>query len=140
MTISNLFLLLSLFHFANDKKIEGRKRLQKLVCILKHGHSVPFSYNFIPYYYGPYSEDLTDTVDSLVGLGLLTETKEMYPSGIPKYVYELTPQGTEKVEGNIKTIQSEIDLDKLQTLTKTLDEKSTEDLVFESKQTSKLYE
>jgi len=137
--ISNIFLLLSMFHFTNQKKIEGRKRLQKLVCILKHGREVPFSFNFKPYYYGPYSEELTDAVDTLVGLGLLMEKKEILSSGISKYVYELTPQGNEKVEEHIKNITSDIDIEKFETLTQELEGKSTEDLVLESKSVSNLY-
>ena len=137
--ISNIFLLLSMFHFTNQKKIEGRKRLQKLVCILKHGREVPFSFNFKPYYYGPYSEELTDAVDTLVGLGFLMEKKEILSSGISKYVYELTPQGNEKVEEHIKNITSDIDIEKFETLTQELEGKSTEDLVLESKSVSNLY-
>ena len=137
--ISNIFLLLTMFHFTNQKKVEGRKRLQKLVCILKHGHDIPFSYNFKPYYYGPYSEELTDAVDTLVGLGLLKEKKEILDSGIAKYVYELTPQGNEKIEESVKNIQTGIDIEKFQALTKELESKSTEDLVLESKSVSKLY-
>lgn len=137
--ISNIFLLLTMFHFTNQKKIEGRKRLQKLVCILKHGCDIPFSYNFKPYYYGPYSEELTDAVDTLVGLGLLKEEKEILNSGIAKYVYELTPQGNEKIEESVKNIQTGIDIEKFQALTKELESKSTEDLVLESKSVSKLY-
>ncbi len=137
--ISNIFLLLSMFHFTNQKKIEGRKRLQKFVCILKHGSEVPFSFNFKPYYYGPYSEELTEAVDTLVGLGLLTEKKEIFNSGISKYVYELTPQGNDKVEENIKNITSDIDIEKFETLTQELEGKSTEDLVLESKSVSNLY-
>ena len=137
--ISNIFLLLTMFHFTNQKKIEGRKRLQKLVCILKHGRDIPFSYNFKPYYYGPYSEELTDAVDTLVGLGLLKEEKEILNSGISKYVYELTPQGNEKIEESVKNIQTGIDIEKFQALTKELESKSTEDLVLESKSVSKLY-
>lgn len=137
--ISNIFLLLTMFYFTNQKKIEGRKRLQKLVCILKHGRDIPFSYNFKPYYYGPYSEELTDTVDTLVGLGLLKEEKEILNSGIAKYVYELTPQGNEKIEESVKNIQTGIDIEKFQALTKELESKSTEDLVLESKSVSKLY-
>jgi len=137
--ISNIFLLLTMFHFTNQKKIEGRKRLQKLVCILKHGRDIPFSYNFKPYYYGPYSEELTDAVDTLVGLGLLKEEKEILNSGIAKYVYELTPQGNEKIEESVKNIQTGIDIEKFQALTKELESKSTEDLVLESKSVSKLY-
>ncbi len=137
--ISNIFLLLSMFHFTNQRKIEGRKRLQKLVCILKHGREVPFSFNFKPYYYGPYSEELTDAVDTLVGLGLLAEKKELLSSGISKYVYELTPQGDEKVEEHIRNDDDDIDMERFQTLTLELQDKSTEDLVLESKAVSNLY-
>jgi len=137
--VSNIFLLLSMFHFTNQRKIEGRKRLQKLVCILKHGHEVPFSFNFKPYYYGPYSEELTDVVDTLVGLGLLAEKKELLSSGISKYVYELTPQGGEKVEERLRNENTDIDIGRFQTLTHELQDKSTEDLVLESKAVSNLY-
>lgn len=137
--ISSIFLLLAMFHYTDQRKIEGRKRLQKLVCILKHGRDIPFTYNFKPYYYGPYSEELTDAVDTMVGLGLLEEKKQTLASGIVKYVYELTPQGNEKVTENLKKIQEHMDLDKFKVFSEELERKPTEDLVIESKRVLQFY-
>ena len=132
---ANIFLLLAMFKCASQQKIEGRTRLQKLVCILKHGYNIPFSYNFKPYYYGPYSDEITDTVETLVGLGLLTRKKEIFASGIVKYTYELTAQVDEAIRGAGKRV----DLDKLKILMQELEGKSTEELVLESKRVSNLY-
>lgn len=41
---SDYGLLVSLLHLSGDV-IEGRKRFQKQVCILKHGYEVPFSFD-----------------------------------------------------------------------------------------------
>ena len=72
--------------------IEGRKRFQKQVCILKHKYEVPFSYEFIPYHYGPFSESLTAAIDNLVSLGYVKEIQSEY-SGFLQYTYELTTVG-----------------------------------------------
>ena len=135
---SSIFLLLAIFHYAGQKRIDGRKKLQKLVCILKYGYNIPFSYDFRPYYYGPYSEDLTDAVDTLIGLRVLMESKKTLSSGIVKYMYELTPQGKEKAKQIIKNIQ-DIDLDRFKKLIKELNDKQTRDLVLESKRVSPFY-
>ena len=132
---SNIFLLLAMFKCANQQKIEGRTRLQKLVCILKHRYNIPFSYSFKPYYYGPYSDEITDTVETLVGLGLLTKKKEAFAPGIVKYTYELTAQVDEAIRGASKRV----DLNELEMRMRELEGKSTEELVLESKRVSNLY-
>ncbi len=140
MAISNLFLLLALFHFSKQHRIEGRKRLQKLVCIMKHGNNIPFSFNFKPYYYGPYSEELTEALDTLTGLGYLKEEKEWISDGISQYSYELTPSAKEQLESELKKISpEELDLEKIKKSTEELEDKLTEELVLESKTVSKLY-
>ena len=74
--------------------IEGRKRFQKKVCILKHEYEVPFSFEYIPYYYGPFSENLASSLDNLVGLGYVLEERTEY-SGLLQYTYRLTSSGEE---------------------------------------------
>jgi uncharacterized protein YwgA len=73
--------------------IEGRKRLQKLVFILKEERGIPFSFSFQPYFYGPYSEDLTDLIETLVSSQFLREEEEEMWPGIVQYDYTLTEKG-----------------------------------------------
>jgi len=65
-----LFLLLGLVH-----KVEGRTRLQKMIYLLKERGMLDFTYNFIPYFFGPYSSDLQNDVNLLASLGLINVKK-----------------------------------------------------------------
>ena len=83
-------LLLLLFHL-NNGSITGRKRIQKLVFLLKRQSKIPFSFDFKPYFYGPYSENLAQTIQFLTGFGLLKERVLPHESGFVQYSYSLTP-------------------------------------------------
>lgn len=48
-------ILVILYHV---NTIKGRTRLQKLLFLLKNKNQLDIDYNFIPYHYGPYSQDL----------------------------------------------------------------------------------
>ena len=109
-------------------KVQGRKRLQKLVFLLQKCDKTPFQYSFISYLYGPYCSDLQNDVDRLVSAGYITEDRTNY-----LYSYEVTREGKnvsreiEKKYGKNKAKQLYADLDKL-------DSHRTEDLVKRSKQ------
>jgi uncharacterized protein YwgA len=75
------------------KSVNGRTRVQKDICILKHDANIPFNFEFEPHYYGPYSSELTDTLDTLVAAGILQEKIDMLLSGIFRYDYALTEEG-----------------------------------------------
>jgi uncharacterized protein YwgA len=140
MEIPDLALLLALIHL-NDNKIEGRKRLQKQVCILKYGEKIPFNYEFRSYFYGPYSDNLTDAIDTLTSIGFVKEKREMITDYASKYVYELTDEGKRKVSSilsNMKRHNSQL-LSKLSSSINELKTKSTEELVIKSKEVSHLY-
>lgn len=140
MEISDLALLLTLIHL-NDNKVEGRKRLQKQVCILKYGERIPFNYEFRSYYYGPYSDNLTEAIDTLTSLGFVNEKQVMFSDYASKYVYELTPQGKKKVSAiltNIKRHNPQL-FSKLSSSVSELKTKSTEELVIKSKKVSHLH-
>jgi len=63
---------------------------------LKYKEGVPFSFEFKPYFYGPYSEDLSDVIETLVGAGLLVEERELiWPSRLVRYRYSLSGKGKE---------------------------------------------
>jgi uncharacterized protein YwgA len=91
---SDIALLIAFFG-AYNSKVRGRTRVQKDVCILKHKNNIPFNFKFEPNYYGPYSYELTDTVDTLVAAGLLEQSITHLSSGIRRYDYALTKEGEE---------------------------------------------
>ncbi|MCF2138072.1 MAG: hypothetical protein K9W43_12650 [Candidatus Thorarchaeota archaeon] len=74
--------------------IEGRTRFQKIVYLLKN-QDIPFSFEYIPYYYGPYSYELAEYIELLVSYGILKETKFHLADGIDRYDYQLTKKGEE---------------------------------------------
>lgn len=76
-----------------NKKIEGRTRIQKEVCLLKFKAKIPFSYDFKSYFYGPYSEELSETINTLVGVKLIKENTISVGYNSYRYEYALTEQG-----------------------------------------------
>lgn len=88
----DLALLICMFGVHSDGKIEGRTRIQKMVCILKFKENLPFTFNFKPYYYGPYSDELSETINTLVGMKLLKEIIAPTRYYSYRYDYELTEQ------------------------------------------------
>jgi uncharacterized protein YwgA len=89
---SDLALLVLTVGSHTGRKIKGRTRIQKTVCVLKFNKQVSFNFDFKSYFYGPYSEDLTEAVNGLIGMKILKET--IVPVGYGyRYEYELTDQG-----------------------------------------------
>jgi len=89
----DIILLISVFGAHEGGKIEGRTRIQKEICLLKYRSKLPFTFDFKPYYYGPYSEDLSDTLNTLVGVKLLKETIIPVSFNSFRYDYTLTERG-----------------------------------------------
>jgi uncharacterized protein YwgA len=123
---SDIGLLLLLF-LLNDGAIKGRKRIQKLVFLLKK-HGVDFSFDFKPYFYGPYSEGLADTMNLMTGVGLLKERILTLESGFAQHSYTLTTEAKQL----IKKSKFRIPRNFRQEVT-TLSHMSTSELVRESK-------
>jgi len=74
--------------------LAGRKRLQKMVCIIQYEKKYPlFNFHFIKHYYGPYSFDLKTLIDRLVFYGYVEEQFD----GL-QYLYRITPKGLEALE------------------------------------------
>ncbi|MBO8172976.1 MAG: hypothetical protein H0Z33_13940 [Bacillaceae bacterium] len=77
--------LLSLFD--EIKKVHGRKKVQKMVHLLESaGLDLPFKYEY--HFYGPYSAELQEEINTLVQQGFLTESKND-----EAYVYSITKKG-----------------------------------------------
>jgi uncharacterized protein YwgA len=118
-------LLLSLMYL---KRVEGRKRLQKIVYILKEKYGIPFNYHFAPYLYGPYSSRLQNEVD------ILSRNDYVKARKIDDlYEYEFTPLG-QKVAAELEEKYGPEKLAELKKRLKDLSEFSTEELVTWSKQ------
>lgn len=92
---SDIALLIAVFGLHKDKKIEGRTRIQKEICLLKFKSRIPFTFDYKSYYYGPYSEELSQTINTLVGVKLLKETITSVGYYSYRYDYLLTRQGEE---------------------------------------------
>lgn len=89
---SDIALLIAFFGF-HDSRVEGRTRIQKEICILKHRDAVPLSFDFKPYFYGPYSPELADVIDTLLATDVVEQSIERLGFGVYRYDYTLTEQG-----------------------------------------------
>ncbi len=96
ITIKDLHFLLKIIEQSGT--VGGRKRFQKTVCVLKHRDDIPLGFDFVPYYYGPYSETLAGTIQSLVGAGYVYEKPVEIGVGVFKYEYSLTEQGKQEIQ------------------------------------------
>lgn len=132
----DLYLILGVLHFTNEQ-IKGRKRMQKIICILKHKYNIHFSYEFSPHLYGPYSEDLAHSLDTLITLGIVKEEREKLDKNMWQYVYELTPYGTNLIQSAINKKDDIIgEVTKISELVNILNNLSTLQLVGISKEAS----
>ena len=70
-------------------KVEGRTKLQKIVFLGQMELGLPKLFKFDKYHYGPYSWELTETLEDLISTGLIQEDRESYGDYIT-YVYTLS--------------------------------------------------
>lgn len=119
-----LLLLASLHYY--KKPIRGRTRLQKLVYLLKTRYGIPFSFNFRPYYYGPYSDELSNLISFLNALNFTVERAEFLDLGIIRFNYTLTERGKKYLENIEKKLDKET-LKTIQKLKESITELSTVD-------------
>ena len=82
------FQLATLGSWTGDRGIQGRKRLQKVVFFLQAA-GCPLDCDFTLHYYGPYSREVADVCDEMVGAGLLEEHISPNAAGA-QYGYKLT--------------------------------------------------
>lgn len=72
-------------------KIEGRKKIQKIVHILKE-YGQPFSYRYGFHFHGPFSAELKAEIDLLVSEKLVVEEESSTGSAsYRQYIYSSTP-------------------------------------------------
>lgn len=94
---------LALLYYSEGKKIEGRTRFQKLAFLadqkLEDEEIDPFE--FYAYDYGPFDEDLYESLKWLQKNDLVTSTKKPTYGGDVRYDYQLTNKGEESARNNV---------------------------------------
>lgn len=73
-------------------RIEGRKKLQKIVFLSKH-FGFQFQEEFKFHFYGPFSESLATKVQEMVTMGLVQEDETTRSTGYKLYEYRLSEKG-----------------------------------------------
>jgi len=84
--------------------INGRTKFQKIVFIGQKERRLPEVFKFNGYYYGPYSKELTDTIEMLIKLGLINE-KVIIGEEYIEYIYTITEEG----KGALKRLEMEME-------------------------------
>jgi uncharacterized protein YwgA len=93
--------------------VEGRTMMQKIVFIIKakfdQFHDFPFSIH----YYGPFSRDLTEELDTLRLQGLIEEVPRQLQDFV-RYDIKLTDEGKRKISRTARSVSTR----KLQEMTR----------------------
>ena len=110
---------LALLYAADSYRIRGRTRFQKLAFLAEQrledeGIS---AYDFIPYDYGPFTDDLYIELEFLRDKGLVEESRTRTYGGDERYDYKLTREGRQTFEQNIPEEPSSPAENRFETLT-----------------------
>lgn len=89
---------LLLAHANGGEPVRGRTRFQKMMFLLwkrmeAGGEGGCSGLGFVPHHYGPYSRQLQDDIDGLIGEGLVEEEVVEGPTGQYMYMYRATEAG-----------------------------------------------
>lgn len=86
------------------KEIDSKTKLQKIVFLLKEEYGLDLGFKFIRYNYGPYSHDLTETLESMKTLEIVEKTVVLLGGGdifpAKQIKYRLTEKGAKVLEGS----------------------------------------
>lgn len=90
---------LALLAANNQKSIEGRTRLQKLIFLaqkeVEESTENKNLYDFVAYDYGPFAKEIYQDIDSLKRRNLIEEKPEVLDDGVVTYHFTLTEKGKE---------------------------------------------
>ncbi len=77
-------------------RVQNRIRVQKFAYLLKlKAHPDFKNADFAYHHYGPYSRELSDTLQDVVSAGLVKEEQEKYSEEQVRFAYNLTDSGKE---------------------------------------------
>ncbi len=111
-----------------------------MTCVLKYRDKIPFEFEFKSYYYGPFSDDLAEAIDRLVGLKIIREMVVQVGYDTYRYDYQLTLEGLQIYDKVRKKLEKESPdiLRKISDGVQTIESLSNNDLVDLAKQESHL--
>jgi uncharacterized protein len=95
---NNLKKILNIMHIA--KKIDGRKKFQKIVYILKQ-NGLQLTENFIYHYFGPYSPELQLEIEYLVIKNLIDEGVFDHSVNYLSYTYKIKEFSEEDINNEV---------------------------------------
>lgn len=98
--------------------LKTRKRLQKVVCLLRHA-GADIQADFGLHLYGPYSSDVAQRTDEMVAAGLLIEQPGSNPLGGKSFEYAL-PEKVQTQLADLDTRPANAAFAKHETLAKSL--------------------
>lgn len=87
------------------EKIEGKTKFQKMIFLGKREYGLDVGYTFEKYNYGPYSEELSRNLESLIDLGFIAVKEEIFDTeghfpGV-KNTYFITERGEKVLDREI---------------------------------------
>ena len=88
-------------HANGGEPVRGRTRFQKMMFLLwkrMEGKGGCSGLGFVPHHYGPYSRQLQDDIDGLIGEGLIEEEVVEGSTGQYMYRYRATGAGAATAE------------------------------------------
>lgn len=135
MSNTDAVLLLTVLNVAESNTIEGRTRFQKTIYLLQIEDEIPFSFNYKPYFYGPFSEELSETLTDLEALDLLEEVIVPLGNGVYQYNYRLTESGAKVAEKIISKLNEEVPdlITKIRTKIEALNSLSLNEVIIRAK-------
>lgn len=108
LTTNQLFVL-KLLDLAG--KVECKTKFQKIVFLAEKEEKAPLTYSFKKYHYGPFSFDLSDDLNALKQVNLISESINVIGSSegsaIIKSTFTLTEDGKKELEENTNKLSSE---------------------------------
>lgn len=103
--LNDYYSIIELLRIAGE--IEGRKKMQKIVYILK-SLGANFIEDFYFHYYGPYSDTLTVKLEELKSMNIIEEIKDE-SGAFPKYTYRLKIEDND-IKNGLEKYRSLIDI------------------------------
>jgi uncharacterized protein YwgA len=108
--------------------IPGRTRFQKIIFLLENKDRISLTYNFIPYYYGPYSSELQLEIDMLEASSLI----QVVPEDGNLYVHCLTEEGR-RIAAEVERKMTAPEIGALSAALRQYRRRSTSSLITEAK-------
>ena len=101
-----------LLFLRESKTIIGKTKFQKMVFLAKEEEGLDIGFTFTRYNYGPYSFELSNAINSLNEIGLISihtelfESRDQFPGKIFKF--SLTKKGSEILSKHLRSFSRDI--------------------------------